>query len=273
MAKNPTSNYTNGRTFTCSVPATVYPRDDYEYAVSVFGTMENDYPDYSSGYRRHSKLNYNMLIESSFPIYFETVTGSSSYIGEVKGLCLYTLRNPWTVGGLRVTVPARAKAILSASAYEYNEQTGTVRSRASGGSFVDIIGKETQYDSAYKRNDSNFGFLVDYPFDDKTDTNCDSIVVPTNNEIVSAFRFNYHSGNGFTKGNNSVFCNVVIHNLKTQSGSSTDLMAGGYIFLKNGTGGIKETDKYTFSIGNLNNPTYNSFEEWQAACDELRTGS
>jgi hypothetical protein len=89
MAKNPTSNYTNGRTFTCSVPAEVLA-GEYPYKIALSASKTYSLlTDDSEGYYDHNNMKCKgaLLIQSKYPIFIEKKTvGQTPVIRETDSV-------------------------------------------------------------------------------------------------------------------------------------------------------------------------------------------
>ena len=269
MAKIPTSNYGNGQTFTCSVSATVYPRGDYEYAVSIFGTADRLYEPLDAG-SRNQYTKFNVLLESKYPIHFQPYPTEDYGTILIPFVYADSFENP-------KAFPLHINALMHTN-YEHMYTSGkyirgnidifmdtTVKnSGGGGGGTIDNYRTVGQLNRSYRTDETSI----------------------TTRAITSMkeFKVNFWSGKypdppEITPHTANAPLSIIhFYDIKgeTQPGSetSTFTVLSYYPSLINGE--LKDgdyTSRYTSQIGYVNNPTYSSYAEWRAACEALRTGS
>ena len=240
MAKIPTSNYANRQTFTCSVPAEVVQAPgDYEYKIAVF----NDYYWENTRYHYTTKIRINEIIESNYPIFFYdglddgVICGYDDSYGQANPRCMFSV----------------SKIVLFEHAGRpHGTISGSIVANYKGPVFHADIGKE--YGSWIADNSGSISLrgATGEVEDCRTPVWRGRRANPPTPSAIETWYWDYSEIN---LGNNDYIV----------------LMA--YLF--NGTreslGQIVETASYY--IGNLNNPTYNSYDEWKAACRALESGS
>ena len=238
MAKTKSSKFQDSRTFTCSVPAmVVQPPGEYEYKVAIFNKWRWENSQYGS----YGVASINAIMESNYPLFFYD---GASYEGTpCITPCLYDT---------------------------YYQSTNPMCMMA--------ISKIVQYDGAGRG----------YPS-------------PANGTVVAKYKSPAFRGTcGYSYGNWTTDCEgtytlmgngisvrrciTSFDRLKSGSPSSTagfwdDLVVDlddyphlvslpSVLFngrIESGT----YVEEASYYIGNLNNPTFETYTDWQAACREM----
>ena len=236
MAKTKSSKFQDSRTFTCSVPAEVVQAPgDYEYKISVF----NDYYWENTRYHYTKKIRFNSIIESNYPIFF--------YDGLDDGIiCGYD--DPYGQANPRCMFSVSKIVLFEDAGRPHGTISGSIAANYKGPVFRASVGKES---GSWITDNSGSISLRGATGEVR---NCKTYVFrgrqanPPTSSAIQTWDWDYSS---------------------VYLGNYDYIPLSGHLF--NGTrepvGQIVETASYY--IGNLNNPTYNSYADWQAACREM----
>ena len=237
MAKTKSSKFQDSRTFTCSVPAmVVQPPGEYEYKVAIFNKWRFENPPYGA----YGVASINAIMESNYPLFF--YDGASDSGMPCITPCLYDTYN-------QTANPMCMMAISKIVQYDGGGRgypspaSGTVVAKYKSPAFRGTCGYShgnwtTDCEGTYTLMGGISLRSCTTTFDRSKNSSPPSHVSFWDNLVVDLDDYPH-----------LVSLPSVLFNGRIESGTY-----------------VEEASYY---IGNLNNPTFESYLDWRAACREM----